>query len=115
MSKFAMGLIKKLSLIAVTNGMIGAFVAYNALKEQRGANEDLIEVEIKNAGLAELVGNYVDTRGSFAEVRVDSDQFLKSLIQYGLQQRDAPMVLIQNFVYFVEFVGWEDRLCSAEK
>lgn len=69
MHKFAKGLIKNLSLIAFTIGMIGAFITYDALKEQRAANEDLISVEIENVDSPELTGKYVDVQGGFAEAR----------------------------------------------
>ena len=68
MHKFAKALIKNLSLVALTVGMIGGFISYDALKEQRGANKDVIKVEIENAGSVELVGKYVDIHGGFAEV-----------------------------------------------
>lgn len=92
MNKFAKGLIKNLSLIAFTVGMIGAFVTYDALKEQRGANEQLIEVEIENAGSAELVGKYVDIRGGVAEVR--------EVYEYGIGDLGDGEEMLASFFYY---------------
>lgn len=92
MRKFAKGLIKNLSLIAFTIGMIGAFVTYDALKEQRSAGEDLIKVEIENAGSAELVGKYVDIYGGFAEV--------SEVYEYGIGDLGDGEGMVASLFYY---------------
>jgi len=106
MHKFAKGLIKNLSLLAFTIGMIGAFITYDALKEQRGANQDLIKVEIENAGSAELVGKYVEIHGGTANVLEtyeygigdlgDGEGMLASLFYYPviLDEGGAPQFIV---------------------
>lgn len=101
MHKFAKSLIKNLSLIVFAIGLIGAFISYDALKEQQGANEDLLKVEIENVGSAELIGKYVDIHGGIAEVREtyeygigdlgDGEGMLASLFYY-------PVVLFEGGV-----------------
>ena len=68
MHKFVKGLIKNLSLIALAIGMIGGFISYDDLKEQRAANKDAIKVEIEKAGSGEFEGQYVDIHGGFADI-----------------------------------------------
>lgn len=92
MNKLAKGLIKNLSLIAFTIGMIGAFVTYDALKEQRGANEDLIQIEIENAGSAELVGKYVDIYGGVPEVG--------QVYEYGIGDLGDGEGMVASFFYY---------------
>lgn len=92
MKKFVKGLVKNLSLLAFTIGMIGGFVAYDELKEQRDANEEVIQVDIENASSSGLVGKYVDIRGGLAEVR--------ETYEYGIGDLgDGQEMLASEFYY----------------
>jgi hypothetical protein len=92
MHKFAKGLIKNVSLIALTIGMIGGFISYDDLKEQRAANKDAIKVEVENAGSSELVGKYVEIHGGVAN-------FLETY-EYGIGgPGEAEEMLTSEFYY----------------
>lgn len=92
MKKFVKGLVKNLSLLAFAIGMIGGFVAYDELKEQRGANEEVIKADIEEAGLAGMVGKYVDIHGGLAEVR--------ETYEYGIGDLgDGQEMLASEFYY----------------
>ena len=92
MPKIVKGLLKNLSLIAFTIGMIGAFITYDALKERLGANEELIEVDVESVRSAELMGKYVGIQGGVADILQtyeygigdlgDGEEMLASLFYY---------------------------------
>lgn len=97
MHKFAKGLIKNLSLIALAIGMIGGFISYDALKEQRAANKDVIKVEIDKTNLDELVGKYLEIHGGVAEVLVT--------FEYGIGgPGDGEEMLASEFYYPIVLV-----------
>ena len=97
MRKFAKGLIKNLALIALMIGMIGGFVAYDELKEQRAANKGVIKIEIDKATTGEFVGKYVDIHGGFAEVR--------ETYEYGIGDLgDGKEMLASEFYYPIVLV-----------
>ncbi|MDJ0710599.1 MAG: hypothetical protein QNJ14_09425 [Woeseiaceae bacterium] len=97
MNKFAKGLLKNLALIALTIGMIGGFVTYDELKEQRAANKDVIKIDIEKASLGEFVGKYVDIHGGYAEIR--------ETYEYGIGDLgDGKEMLASQFYYPIVLV-----------
>jgi len=92
MHKFVKGLIKNVSLLVFAIGMIGAFISYDDLKEQRAANKDAIKVEIEKAGSAAFLGKYVDIHGGEAE-------FLQTY-EYGIgDMGEGEEMLASEFYY----------------
>ena len=99
MNKVVKGLVKNLSLIVFAIGMIGAFITYDALKERRAADNELMTVAAENAGSSELLGKYVDIQGGFADILAtyeygigdlgDGEGMLASLFYY-------PVVLVEG-------------------
>ena len=97
MKKLAKVLIKNLALIAFAIGLIGSFVNYDELKEQRAANKDVIKIEIDKAGSREFVGKFVEIQGGIAE--------LQETYEFGIgDMGDGNEMLASEFYYPVVLV-----------
>ena len=97
MKKLAKVLVKNLALIAFMVGLIGSFINYDELKEQRAANTDVIKIEIDRAGSREFVGRYVEIQGGIAELR--------ETYEFGIgDMGDGEEMLASEFYYPVVLV-----------